>query len=306
MANEQLLKWPGAENIREIRLDRLIRENLPDLSWSRIRNFVVTGKLSINGSIVLDPATMVRPNDSVAYRATARRIEGQRATTIPILHVDSQIVVVNKPAGISTVPYDEEERGTLYQSLRSQLAGKTRRSPVPLHVVHRIDKETSGVVVFARTHAALLHFKQLFRVHDIDRRYIALVYGLAQERTFRSRLIADRGDGKRGSTSNQKLGREAVTHVRPLERFASATLLECRLETGRTHQIRIHLAEAGYPLFGERVYAKGAPVLQHAPRLMLHAKTLGFRHPTTDERMSFNVDIPGDMSDFLLRLRGAS
>ena len=303
MAYEQILECSCSDNAHDIQLDRLLRDKLGNISWNRARQLIATGKVSVNGCTVLDPSTRVHPGDQVHLNPTAPKVGTRHSPPIPVLYVDSQIVVVNKPPGISTVPYDKEERGTLYQQVRSQLSTRNRRTPAPLHVVHRIDKETSGVVVFARTHSALLRLKQLFRRHDIERRYMALVHGKLEQRIFRSRLIADRGDGKRGSTLNAKLGREAVTHARPVEFFRSATLVECTLETGRTHQIRIQLSEAGFPLFGECVYAKAVASAHEVPRLMLHAKMLGFIHPNTEIPMHFTLDMPDDMRTFLEGLR---
>ncbi len=171
-------------------------------------------------------------------------------------------------------------------------------------VVHRLDKDTSGLLVFARTQEAQRQLKSQFRAHTVTRRYLALAEGNLTATTFRSRLIPDRGDGRRGSTTNPRLGREATTHVRPVERVRGATLLECRLETGRTHQIRIHLAEAGHPLVGERVYAKSGTAHRiGAPRIMLHACELGFDHPTLERRLSFHQEAPADFLELVQKLR---
>ncbi len=170
-------------------------------------------------------------------------------------------------------------------------------------MVQRLDKETSGLVVFARTVPAKRALKNQFRAHSVHRRYDALVHGSAENATFRSRLVKDRGDGVSGSTDNPTLGREAVTHVRVLARLAGATHVECRLETGRTHQIRIHLSEAGHPLLGERVYVRGhAGELIAAPRLMLHARELGFVHPTNGRDLDFVDPLPEDMRAMIERL----
>lgn len=161
--------------------------------------------------------------------------------------------------------------------------------------------------MFARSLAAKRQLKQQFRVHSVHRRYVALVNGALGSRTLRSRLVKDRGDGLRGSTSNPKLGQIAVTHVRPRETLAGATLVECRLETGRTHQIRIQLSEAGHPIVGERVYVRDyARPLIDAPRLMLHAAELGFLHPATGRPLRFSEALPADMQAVLERLRNKS
>jgi 23S rRNA pseudouridine1911/1915/1917 synthase len=138
----------------------------------------------------------------------------------------------------------------------------------------------------------------------VERRYVALAHGSVRAATHHSRLVKDRGDGRRGSTEHPELGRDSVTHVKPLEALAGATLVECRLETGRTHQIRIHLAESGHPLVGERVYGRsyrGERI--EAPRLMLHAFELGFEHPTTGKPLHFEQPMPEDMERVVHALR---
>lgn len=285
-------------------LDRWLRELMPGKSWNEVRRLVRTGKIFVDGAVVLDPTTFVAAGAELELRQNAPR--ATRTPSLPrsaLLHVDAQVVVVAKPAGISTVPYDENERGTLDELVMETLSERGRRAP--LGIVHRIDKETSGVVVFTRTLAAKHHLKNQFRFHTVGRRYVAIAHGAAKTVTIKSRLVQDRGDGRRGSTDNEELGREAITHVKWLESLRGATLLECRLETGRTHQIRIHLAERGHPLVGERVYSKSyRGELIAAPRLMLHARELEFDHPQTGERVRFEQAMPPDMQTVLESLRG--
>jgi 23S rRNA pseudouridine1911/1915/1917 synthase len=186
-----------------------------------------------------------------------------------------------------------------------------------VRAVHRIDRETSGLVVFARNVPASRILAEQFRVHTTHRRYLALVAGRVNAGTIRMRLIRDRGDGRRGSSDTEE-GKEAITHVTPVEHFGTDyTLVECRLETGRTHQIRIHMSETGHPVCGERVYAaprrKGARdeaaalerLLEEsrAPRVMLHAAELGFVHPVSGETLRFTSPLPADMRKVLAGLR---
>jgi 23S rRNA pseudouridine1911/1915/1917 synthase len=284
-------------------LDRWLRELMPGKSWNEVRRFVRTGKVFVNGVAVLDPTSLVKAGSHLEFRQNAPR--ATRAPSLPrnaILHLDAQVVVVEKPAGISTVPYDENEHGTLDELVMETISERGRRAP--LGIVHRIDKETSGVVVFARTLAAKAALKNQFRFHTVGRRYVAIAHGDVTGGVIKSRLVQDRGDGRRGSTDNSELGREAVTHVKWLESLRGASLVECRLETGRTHQIRIHLSERGHPLVGERVYSKHYPgQLIAAPRLMLHARELSFEHPTTGELLSFEQAMPQDMQTVLGELR---
>jgi 23S rRNA pseudouridine1911/1915/1917 synthase len=182
-----------------------------------------------------------------------------------------------------------------------------------LFVVHRIDKETSGVVAFARSWVAKRHLARLFRDHDIEREYLAIAAGhLSRDRmTYESHLVENRGDGLRGSAKQRGLGVRAVTHVEVIARLGAhgdapdaATLVRCRLETGRTHQIRIHLAEHGHPLLGDRVYSRHYQGPFYAvPRMMLHARSIGFAHPAeTARRVEVAVEPPADFLDVLAAL----
>jgi 23S rRNA pseudouridine1911/1915/1917 synthase len=284
-------------------LDRWLRELLPGKSWNEVRRLVRTGKIFIDGVARLDPTQPVAAGAELELRQNAPR--ATRTPSLPksaILYLDAHVVVVEKPAGISTVPYDENERGTLDQLVMETISERGRRAP--LGIVHRIDKETSGIVVFTRTMSAKLELKNQFRFHTVGRRYVAIAHGAVKSATIKSRLVQDRGDGRRGSTENEELGREAITHVKWLENLRGATLVECRLETGRTHQIRIHLSERGHPLVGERVYSKNyRGTLIEAPRLMLHARELSFEHPANGKQLSFEQAIPPDMQTVLTSLR---
>jgi 23S rRNA pseudouridine1911/1915/1917 synthase len=176
--------------------------------------------------------------------------------------------------------------------------------------VHRIDRDTSGLVVFARTRAAANHLTRQFRGHAVDRRYLALTRGTPPAGRIESVFVRDRGDGRRGSVKEPDAegGKRAVTHVRVLEELGRFAAVECRLETGRTHQVRIHLGEAGTPLCGEGVYDRppdGRPVPDGsgADRPMLHAARLGFRHPESDEAMTWEAKPPADFAAVWARLR---
>jgi len=237
----------------------------------------------------------------------------------PILrHVDAHLLVVDKPPGLTTMRHAEEAAefgvrarcylpATLADLLPSLLA-QAGEKVTTVRAVHRLDKETSGLVVFARTVEAERYLGRQFRAHSTDRLYLALVRGRAKEGRIESWLVRDRGDGRRGSSSSPNEGQHAVTHVRKVEDLGEYTLVECRLETGRTHQVRIHLGEAGTPLCGERVYdrplhGKPLPDGSGAQRIMLHAATLGFTHPATGKYLRFTAPLPKDMAKLLDKLR---
>jgi 23S rRNA pseudouridine1911/1915/1917 synthase len=173
--------------------------------------------------------------------------------------------------------------------------------------VHRLDKETSGLVVFTRTWLAKQSLATQFRAHTVHRRYLAIAHGSVRAGTVRTHLVENRGDGLRGSARGTPppSARLAVTHIELLEQLRGASLVACRLETGRTHQIRIHLSESGHPLVGEGVYVRGwrGPLIE-APRLMLHAAELGFVHPVTQRVVSWEQPLPEDIRAVAERLRG--
>lgn len=286
-------------------LARVLRSLHPGASWNAVRRLIETGKVSVDGEVTRDPVRAVRRGAVLAVSMRARRpASGETLPKDAFVHIDSQVVVVRKPAGVSTVPYDETETDTLVDRVHKALKAMSKGNSAPPSIVHRLDKETSGLIMFARTLAAMRTLKQQFRVHSVHRRYVAVAHGDVHAQSVESRLVRDRGDGRRGSTENPTLGRDAITHVGVLERLDGATLVECRLETGRTHQIRIHLAELEHPLLGETLYLKGyGGHLIDAPRLMLHARELGFVHPTTGQHLRFEEPIPDDMRLVIESLR---
>ncbi len=197
---------------------------------------------------------------------------------------------------------------TLADLLPDLLARRSSQRKTTVRAVHRLDKETSGLVVFARTAEAERHLGRQFRAHTIERQYLALVRGRAKDARIESWLVRDRGDGRRGSSAAPSEGQRAVTNVRVVEALGDYTLVECRLETGRTHQVRIHLGEAGTPLCGERIYdrplhGKPLPDDSDIDRVALHAALLGFEHPATGERMRWTSTLPRDMTALVRRLQ---
>ena len=295
-------------------IDRFLRGAL-DLSWGKARALVESGKVFVDGVRVLDAVSDVRAGQEVEIRESAPRPLARGFEKVPsdlIAFVDAHVVVVRKPAGISTIPFDENEKGTLDELVKKKLGVRS------LGIVHRIDKETSGLLVFTKTWLAKQSLSSQFRSHTVERKYLAIVHGDVKTQKFVSHLVADRSDGLRGSLERMhnakgrdknRDGQIAITHVEALEHFreggARATLVACTLETGRTHQIRIHLSESGHPILGERVYVRDFRDPQiPAPRVMLHAALLGFVHPKTEQRVKWEEDPPEDFRGVLRRLRG--
>jgi 23S rRNA pseudouridine1911/1915/1917 synthase len=279
------------------------------MSWGDARKLVARGKVKIADTVVLDGERKVRAGDVIEIDPHARRPTAVGAFDKKrIVYVDPHVVVVDKPAGISTVPYDEKERGTLDQLVAASLPKPRGKGPPPsLGVVQRLDKETSGLIVFARTFGAKKALAAQLRAHTVHRRYFAIAHGQVPKATLRSHIAQNRGDGLRGTSRFRDQGQLSVTHVEPMRTLENATLVACRLETGRTHQIRIHLAEAGHPIVGERVYVRdyGSELIS-APRPMLHAAELGFVHPVRGAPMKFEAPLPADFQAILERLSAPS
>jgi 23S rRNA pseudouridine1911/1915/1917 synthase len=307
-------------------LDGIVR-GLFGTSWGAARKWITTGKVQVDGQVVVDPERGVRAGVKVIVTMSApkRSKPGQGAgraglhelPDTAIVHVDAHVIVVNKPAGVSTIPFDETETGTLDELVRDWLSKRAKRGErgdrPSLGIVHRLDKETSGVIVFTRTWLAKQSLTQQFRVHSVHRRYLTIAHGEVPARTIRSHIVPNRGDGLRGTLRGARAranrdrdpeGQLAITHLEPIESLAGATLVACTLETGRTHQIRIHLSESGHPVLGDRVYSRGflGDVIP-APRLMLHAGELAFVHPARNVEVRFERPPPADFEETLARLR---
>jgi 23S rRNA pseudouridine1911/1915/1917 synthase len=311
-------------------LAALLKKHL-DISWSQSRKLIEQRRVRINDQVCPDPVRRLslgnrvdvqldespkkRPLKSpLAYAGGSPKHRSPTPTPTPALvHIDDQIIVAEKPPGITTMRHAEEaaEFGARAKrflpptlaDLLPNLIGDRR----PPRAVHRIDRDTSGLVVFARTKEAEADLGTQFRTHAVARRYLALVRGRPMEGRIESWLVADRGDGRRGSGPPGQ-GQRAVTNVRVVEEFGPFAMVECQLETGRTHQVRIHLGEAGAPLCGERVYDRplnGAPLPDDsgAQRTMLHAAFLGLHHPATGEWLEWQSPLPADMSELLRKLR---
>ncbi|MEO8754839.1 MAG: RluA family pseudouridine synthase [Casimicrobiaceae bacterium] len=282
-------------------------------TWSRARALCTEGRVTVDGKRCLDPAARIAPEAVVVVDAHAPRLRAGPLAEGAIVLFDRDVVVVVKPAGMLSVADAEGNKETLADYTRTMLRRMGGRgADVPLGVVHRLDKDTSGLMVFTRTASAQRILAAQFRAHDVDRVYHAIAHGAVAATRVESHLVLDRGDGLRGSHGQYRRpkggppvdAKRAVTHVNPIAALAGATLVECRLETGRQHQIRIHLSELGHPLVGERVYIRdyaGARI--ESPRPMLHARTLGFAHPRTGKHSSFERDPPADFQAMLESLR---
>jgi 23S rRNA pseudouridine1911/1915/1917 synthase len=274
--------------------------------------------------IVLDAMKLEKRTSRISALGGKKRLRSAHHTpirspfaqAIRVRYLDSHIVVVDKPAGLTTVRHASEAKelgrraqrflpATLVDLLPGALPATQDTGRI--RAVHRLDKETSGLVVLARTAAAETSLGLQFRAHDIEREYLALVRGRAKAERIETYLVRDRGDGRRGSGPPDG-GQKAVTNVAVVERLGDFTLVACRLETGRTHQVRIHLGERGTPLCGDRIYdrpvhGRPPPDTSGARRPLLHAAYLALDHPATGQRLSWKAKLPKDMEEMLRKLR---
>jgi 23S rRNA pseudouridine1911/1915/1917 synthase len=287
-----------------MRLDAFVSAKF-GLSRRRARSFVETGRVDVEAKTCLEPGREVDGSADVRLDVNRPAVFRVR-TRLAVLYEDPHVILVGKPAGLLTLPTESREKETLLSRVNEYLLHRFKKRPYA-GVVHRLDKETSGVLVFARSRAALGKLQELFRRHDVEREYVALVEGrvAADSGTLSADLVRDRGDRRRGVARPGEKGLRAVTHYRVLERLPGATLLSVRLETGRTHQIRVHLASAGHPVVGDAVYRprRLPPPSVAAPRQMLHARSLGFRHPETGQLIHAEMQIPEDFRAVLETLR---
>lgn len=298
--------WTVDAAVAPVRLARFVCASA-EVSFNQAKRWVASGKVLVDGEASTSPQELLAAGQVVELRMHAPRPKSANQTAA-IVFDDAHVVVIDKPSGISSVPYEKGERGTAMDLIRDiwKRQGKKSRS-IPLHVVHRIDKGTSGLLAFAKSKKAEVGLARQLREHSVEREYWCLAHGSVKPGRIESRLVRNRGDGLRGTSRTVGQGKRAVTHVEVIEDLPGATLCRVRLETGKTHQIRIHLAEAGSPLVGETVYirdylARGETPIE-SPRLILHARVLGFEHPVTGERVYLEAEPPEAFQGLLERLR---
>jgi 23S rRNA pseudouridine1911/1915/1917 synthase len=275
----------------------VLAARIPDLSRRRARVLLDLGGVFVDGARTKMAGRLMKAGQGVvahlggaldrATHATGTEARARDESALPphaIVFEDEDLVVVEKPAGLLTAPTPESDRNNLASLLARTPGGKR-----PIFVVHRIDLDTSGLLVFAKNDDTNRSLSELFRKHDLSREYLAVVAGAVPEEL---RLIEHPVDGKR-----------AVTHLSIVERLRGATLVRARLETGRTHQIRLHMRAEGHPVLGDATYGKPGP--GDPPRMALHATRLAFTHPRTGAALAFESPWPADLAGWLERLRSA-
>jgi 23S rRNA pseudouridine1911/1915/1917 synthase len=297
---------PAASAGGPLRIVRRLQTIYPEESATRLKRAVLEGQVTVDGAVVNDPGAIVSRDVALRWDRNLRK-ERRVQTSLMVVYEDDDSIAVVKPSGLLTHPTEAKEVDTLLSRVSAYVQrrhGGGERTFVS--VVHRLDKETSGILVFARSRRGLIALQAQLRAHTMDRRYRALVEGdmTGDAGTFDRGLVEDRGDRRRGVAKPGEAGIRAVTEWTVVERLGLATLVGARLKTGRTHQIRVHFASAGHPLVGDPVYRdpKKPAFPVSFPRQALHAGHLGW---TTAEgkKVSLDADPPADFLKLLDELR---
>ena len=297
-----------------LRLDRALAIALPQHSRERLKALVGGGRVTGPAGVIWDPATKVKGGEALTLVIPKPRPSETVAQDIPltIVYEDDALLVVDKPAGLVVHPAAGNFDGTMVNALLHHCAGRLSGigGVARPGIVHRIDKYTSGLLVVAKTDPAHEFLSRQFAAHTVDRRYTAVVAGHPVPPAGRIE-----GSLARSSANRQKMaivpegrGKHAVTHYRTIRSLRASAQVECRLETGRTHQIRVHMASIGHALLGDVSYGRTPGSLSSVltdigfARQALHAATLGFVHPTTQEKLSFESALPADIVELIGRL----
>ncbi|WCP15135.1 Ribosomal large subunit pseudouridine synthase D [Sphingobium sp. AntQ-1] len=296
------------------RLDRALADLLPDLSRERLKGLIGegqvqsanVGKISVSMKVAAGQMFIITLPPPVPLDTVAQDIP------LTIVHEDADLIVIDKPAGLVVHPAAGNLDGTLVNALLHHCEGRLSGigGVARPGIVHRIDKDTSGLLVVAKSDKAHEGLARQFKDHSIDRLYAAIVYAVPNPAAGTVDIWIGRSDAdrKKMAVHREGRGKHAVTHYRTTQRLRDAALVECKLETGRTHQVRVHMHHIGHPLIGDPVYGrerKGFKSILETlgfKRQALHAKSLGFIHPVTSERLMFQSALPTDMQELLSQL----
>ncbi len=287
------MKYLEVENTNK-RIDAYLSEKLEDTSRVAIQRLVANGKVLVNGKMV-KPSYKVQEGDKIEVEEEIPVATSLKAQNIPleIIYEDKDIIVVNKPKGMVVHPANGNPDGTLVNAIMaickdslSGIGGEIRPG-----IVHRLDKDTSGIIMIAKNDKAHINLSEQIKDHKVKKTYIALVRGMVKENEATINMPIGRSERDRKKMAVTKKGKEAITHFKVLERYDKYTLLQVNIETGRTHQIRVHLSQIGYPIVGDEVYSNGKNEW-NVKGQCLHAKSLEFKHPITGKAMLLEANLP--------------
>ncbi len=288
-----------------IRLDAYIADNMENLSRTAVKRLIEDGNIIVNNKIQ-KVSYKVHENDEIEINEPEAKEVSLEAQDIPVdvIYEDSDIIVVNKPKGLVVHPANGNWDGTLVNAIMaickdslSGIGGEIRPG-----IVHRLDKDTSGLLIVAKNDEAHINMSNQIKDRQVKKIYYALVRGIVSENEATINMPIGRSTKDRKKMAVTKTGKEAITHFKVLERFNKYTLLEVKIDTGRTHQIRVHLSEIGHPVVGDEVYSNGKNEFGVKGQL-LHAKVLDFKHPITGKDMHLEAELPQEFLDVLDKLR---
>jgi 23S rRNA pseudouridine1911/1915/1917 synthase len=311
MGESRIIEASIAQDAGGWRLDRALAAAVPTLSRERLKALISSGAVIGPQGAVRDPAAKAVPGGTYAVSVPEPKPAHNEAQDIAldIVFEDDQLLVVDKPAGLVVHPAAGNFDGTLVNALLHHCAGRLSGigGVARPGIVHRIDKDTSGLLVVAKTDVAHEGLAAQFARHSIHRLYAALVAGVPNPRSgsVDAPLARSSANRKKMAIVEEGRGKRAVTHYRLVRPLRAAAWLECRLETGRTHQVRVHMASIGHPLLGDPVYGRPRPEHRQTlkslgfQRQALHAAELGFVHPVSNENLSFKSALPSDMQELL-------
>lgn len=299
-----------------LRLDRALAEALPSLSRERLKSLIKGGRVAdAGGTILWDPSAKAAAPATIEVRLPAAMPAQNVAQDmgLAIAYEDEHLIVIDKPAGMVVHPAAGNLDGTMVNALLHHCAGRLSGigGVARPGIVHRIDKDTSGLIVAAKHDKAHEGLAKQFAAHSIDRRYLALATGrpMPANGTIDAALGRSNTNRKKMAVVADGRGKHAVTHYRTIEPLQHATLVECKLETGRTHQVRVHMMHIGHPLVGDPVYGRSRKPLydvlkaRNFVRQALHAAHLGFIHPVTGNKIALDSELPSDMRELIDELR---
>ncbi len=293
------------------RLDRVLARHCPELSRSALQRWIDQGRVEQAGEVVSRKTKALAGAEVWIHPAPPEELTAEaQAIPIDVLFEDEQLLVLDKPPGLVVHPAPGHPDGTLVNALLHHAKIHGGEDPLRPGIVHRLDKDTSGVMVVAKTARAHERLVEAFQEHRLERAYLAIVCGHPPSSVTYDTLHGRHPVHRKKFTSRRDRGRRAITHVETLERMRGTALVRCTLETGRTHQIRVHLAEHGHPVLGDPLYGKsiGDPELRRIStelgRQALHATLLAFRHPIHDTPLRFETAPPEDFERALASLRG--